>query len=218
MGRAGAYSFYPTKNLGALGDAGMLVTNDSALAHAAAQLRNYGQSERYHHPQLGMNSRLLDEMQAALLTERHRWLAEFTEQRKRIGAAYRSAIDNPLVSMMDVPESPGSHVYHLFVVGSPHRDRLQAHLHAKGIQALIHYPVPVHHQQPCLGLRRDPLGLLHTERHARECLSLPCHPQLSDADLEQVVSAVNSFTGLNAPSPGSRKAPSGMDGRSEIGG
>ena len=193
MGRAGAYSFYPTKNLGALGDAGMLVTNDVALAQAAAQLRNYGQSERYHHPYLGMNSRL-DEMQAALLTERHRWLAEFTERRKQIGAAYQAAIRNPLVSLMDAPESPGAHVYHLFVVGSPQRDRLQAHLHGKGIQALIHYPVPVHHQTPCQDLRRDPLGLLHTERHARECLSLPCHPQLSEADLDRVIAAVNSFS------------------------
>ena len=192
MGRAGAYSFYPTKNLGALGDAGMLVTNDAGLARSAAQLRNYGQSERYHHPDLGMNSRL-DEMQAALLAERQRWLSEFTERRKHIGATYLAAIRNPLVSMMDPPESHGAHVYHLFVVGSPQRDRLQAHLQDKNIQALIHYPVPVHHQAPCLDIRRDPLGLLHTERHARECLSLPCHPQLSDADLEQVIAAVNSF-------------------------
>jgi dTDP-4-amino-4,6-dideoxygalactose transaminase len=192
MGRAGAYSFYPTKNLGALGDAGMLVTNDAELAQAAAQLRNYGQSERYHHPYLGMNSRL-DEMQAALLTERHRWLTEFTERRKAIGATYQAAIRNPLVSLMDAPESAGAHVYHLFVVGSPERDRLQTHLQGKGIQALIHYPVPVHHQARCQDIRRDPLGLLHTERHARECLSLPCHPQLSNADLDHVIDAVNSF-------------------------
>ena len=193
MGKAGAYSFYPTKNLGALGDGGMLVTHDAELARLAAQLRNYGQSERYSHPQLGMNSRL-DEIQAALLTERHRWLAEFTERRKQVGVSYHAGIRNPLVHLMAPPESNDAHVYHLFVLTSLHRDRLQAHLYAKGVQALIHYPVPVHHQAPCLDVRRDPQTLTHAERHARECLSLPCNPQLSDADIDQVIDAVNSFT------------------------
>ena len=96
FGQAGAYSFYPTKNLGAVGDAGMLVTNNSVLAKKVRQLRNYGQSKRYLHPVIGMNSRL-DEVQAAMLSERMKWLPEFTKRRRQIADSYHSKIDNPLV-------------------------------------------------------------------------------------------------------------------------
>lgn len=192
MGRAGGYSFYPTKNLGAAGDAGMLVTADAALAAKAAQLRNYGQSERYYHPLVGMNSRL-DELQAAILAARLQWLAEYTERRRAIADAYRAGIDNPQVKLLAAPEERAAHVYHLFVVLCDERDRLQAHLRERGVQALIHYPVPVHRQQPCLAIARDPAGLLAAERHAQTCLSLPCHPQMSDADIAAVVAAVNAF-------------------------
>jgi len=192
MGEAGAYSFYPTKNLGAPGDAGMLVTNNAALAERAGRLRNYGQSVRYHHPELGMNSRL-DEIHAAMLAERMKWLAEFTEQRRHIAAAYRAGIANPLVQQLAAPEEPAAHVYHLYVVTCPQRDALQAHLQAQGVQALIHYPVPVHEQIPCKSLKRDPQGLKASQNHAAQCLSLPCHPQMSAHDISQVINAVNSF-------------------------
>ncbi len=195
FGAAGAYSFYPTKNLGAPGDAGMLVTHTARLAERAARLRNYGQSVRYHHPELGMNSRL-DEMQAAMLSERMKWLQPFTEKRRNIAAAYRAGITNPLVQQLAAPEEPSAHVYHLYVVRCLQRDELQAHLQAQGVQALIHYPVPVHEQIPCRALQRDPRGLKFSENHAAQCLSLPCHPQMTEADIAQVLVAVNSFRAI----------------------
>lgn len=194
FGRAGAYSFYPTKNLGAPGDAGILITNDEAVAKKSARLRNYGQSVRYHHPELGMNSRL-DEIQAAMLSARLKWLSEFTQRRREIADAYRAGFRQPLVTLLNVPQESAAHAYHLFVVTCETRDRLQAHLQSCGIQALIHYPIPVHRQEPCLEMARDPNGLSKTDRHANTCLSLPCHPQMTDADIATVIAAVNSFKG-----------------------
>lgn len=192
FGAVAAYSFYPTKNLGALGDAGILVTQDRSLAERAIRFRNYGQDVRYKHPVVGMNSRL-DELHAAILAERLKWLPMFTERRRRIAAEYRSGISNPFVRHLAAPEERAAHVYHLYVVISPHRDALQNHLRAKGIQTLIHYPVPIHQQPPCTNIRRDPQGLLWSEQHAAQCLSLPCHPQMTDKDIAQVILAVNSF-------------------------
>lgn len=192
FGEAGAYSFYPTKNLGAIGDAGMLVTNNLAIAERASRLRNYGQSERYHHPELGMNSRL-DEIQAAMLAERLKWLPEFTERRREIARAYREGISHPLVTQLAPPEEPSAHVYHLYVVTCPMREALQTHLKNIEIQALIHYPIPVQTQVPCQQFKRDPLGLSISESHATQCLSLPCHPQMSDEDVSRVVHSVNAF-------------------------
>lgn len=194
FGVAGAYSFYPTKNLGALGDAGMLVTTNESIAQRAARLRNYGQSVRYHHSELGMNSRL-DEIHAAMLADRMKWLAEFTERRRQIAEAYRTRIQNTLVRRLAAPEESLSHVYHLYVVTCEQRDALQAHLQKHQVQALIHYPIPVHKQVPCLDLVRDPEGLPNSELHAATCLSLPCHPQMSNNDINTVIAAVNSFQG-----------------------
>lgn len=192
FGVAGAYSFYPTKNLGAPGDAGMLVTNEACIAAKAVRLRNYGQSVRYHHPELGLNSRL-DEIQAAMLSERLKWLEEFTVRRQTIAQAFHTGIDNPSVRLLATPKSMDAHVYHLFVVTCTQRQALQAHLANVGIQTLIHYPVPVHHQEPCLSIQRDPSGLHVSEHHAATCLSLPCHPQMSDTDIHNVIVAVNRF-------------------------
>lgn len=196
FGKAGAYSFYPTKNLGAPGDGGMLVTNDETIAKKASRLRNYGQSVRYHHPELGLNSRL-DEMQAAMLSVRLRCLREFTERRRQIALAYYAGISNPLVKLSMKPQEITTHVYHLFVVTCELRDKLQKHLQLNGVQALIHYPIPIHHQEPCINVLRDPLGLNYSEQHAKTCLSLPCHPQMTDEDLSKVVMAVNSFDFIN---------------------
>jgi len=192
FGRLGAYSFYPTKNLGAPGDAGMLVTNEPLLAERASRLRNYGQSVRYEHPVLGLNSRL-DEIQAAMLLERLQFLSAFTKRRQDIAVRYHQGIENSLVHTLERPIAPESHVYHLFVIRAQHRDALVDHLQAKGVQSLIHYPIPIHQQHPCEGLARDPEGLLMTELHASQCLSLPCHPQLSDQAVESVIYAVNTF-------------------------
>ena len=194
FGAAGAYSFYPTKNLGAPGDAGMLVTNDEALAQRAVRLRNYGQSVRYHHPELGMNSRL-DEIHAAMLIERMKWLPEFTKRRHQIAEAYQAGIKNSRVQTPALPEELAAHVYHLFVVTCEQRDALQTHLQEHQVQSLIHYPIPVHKQEPCRDIARDPLGLINSERHAAMCVSLPCYPQMTDNDIATVISSVNSFQG-----------------------
>jgi dTDP-4-amino-4,6-dideoxygalactose transaminase len=194
FGVAGAYSFYPTKNLGAPGDAGMLVTISQAISERAAKLRNYGQSVRYQHPELGLNSRL-DEIHAAMLTERLKWLPEFTVRRRHIANAYRSGIKNTLVQLLASPEEHIAHAYHLFVITCEQRELLQSHLNSCGVQALIHYPICIHDQQPCLNVARDPYGLKASERHAATCLSLPCHPQMSDEDIASVISAVNIFKG-----------------------
>ena len=192
FGRFGAYSFYPTKNLGALGDGGAIVMDDAVLAQRAAVLRNYGQSVRYHHPELGLNSRL-DELQAALLLVRMEWLEDFTKRRRQIAAAYHAGIANSAVQLLAVPAQAQSHVYHLFVVLCEERDRLSQHLKAQGIETLVHYPVPVHFQDPCKDVRGDSHGLGIAERHAAQCLSIPCHPQMNDSNVTQVIDAINAF-------------------------
>jgi dTDP-4-amino-4,6-dideoxygalactose transaminase len=192
FGAAGAYSFYPTKNLGAPGDAGMLVTKDAAVAASARQLRNYGQSERYHHPVLGMNSRM-DEVQAAMLLQRLQWLPQFNQRRAEVASFYDANIRNPLVELLAPPVEAQAHVRHLYVVRTAQRDRLSEHLRTRGVQSLIHYPVPIHFQPPCEEIRRDPKGLGRSELHAAQCLSIPCHPQMQLADAEAVAKAVNDF-------------------------
>lgn len=192
FGAAAAYSFYPTKNLGTTGDAGMLVTNDVAVAQRAGRLRNYGQSVRYNHPELGMNSRL-DEIHAAMLTERMKWLPGFNKRRNEIAVAYQAEIKNPIVRLLSSPENASAHVYHLFVVNCEQRDDLQTYLQQHQIQSLIHYPIPIHRQEPCLDIARDPKGLGNSECHAATCLSLPCHPQMTNDDVATVIATVNSF-------------------------
>ena len=194
FGVAGAYSFYPTKNLGALGDAGMLITSDPNLANRSSQIRNYGQSVRYEHPEIGMNSRL-DEMQAAILLERLKYLSSFTDRRRQIANAYQQDIASPYIKKLLDPEEPAAHVHHLYVIQCEARDALQEHLKKHQIQSLIHYPIPIHQQKPCLDIKRDPLGLGNSENHAKTCLSLPCHPQLSDQDVVKVIDVVNQFSG-----------------------
>lgn len=192
FGIAGAYSFYPTKNLGAPGDAGVLVTNNSNIHEIALKLRNYGQSSRYYHPLIGLNSRL-DEIQAAILNVRLHWLSQFTNTRQRIASMYQEHINNPKIINLAKPESAQSHVYHLYVVLCNERDELQQHLTSNEIQTLIHYPVPAHLQESCDDIKRDSQGLFYSEKHASCCLSLPCHPQMSELDVKNVIDVVNSF-------------------------
>lgn len=192
FGEAGAYSFYPTKNLGTLGDGGMLVSNNSDLASRASSIRNYGQSIRYHHPELGMNSRL-DEIQAAILIERLNWLNRFTLRRQEIARYYRDHIVNPYIKQLSPPQQDSAHVYHLYVILSAQRELLQEHLKSNDIQSLIHYPIPVHNQPSCVDIKRDRKGLSMSELHAKHCLSLPCHPQMSDEDVLTVINVINDF-------------------------
>jgi dTDP-4-amino-4,6-dideoxygalactose transaminase len=192
FGLFGAFSFYPTKNLGALGDAGAVAASTPELDARVRVIRNYGQSARYYHDELGINSRL-DEMQAAILIERLAWLDRFIARRSRIAQAYHAGITNNFVCPLAPPARAESHVYHLFVVTCPQRDRLSVFLKDRGIETLIHYPVPAHRQKPTKGIVCDPKGLPAAERHAATCLSIPCHPQMSDDDIELVVGAINAF-------------------------
>lgn len=191
-GAFAGWSFYPTKNLGCIGDGGALSTESDEIDERARRLRNYGQSVRYHHPEAGLNSRL-DELQAAILRERLTLLDGWTARRRAIARSYADSIRNPLVRVLPLPADPQRHVHHLFVVTTADRDALQAHLKSRGVDSLFHYPVPAHRQRPCEGVRIDPLGLPATERHAAECLSLPIHPALADHEIAQVVEAVNTY-------------------------
>lgn len=197
FGAFGAWSFYPTKNLGAVGDGGAFSTASQVLADKVRALRNYGQSVRYHHPHLGMNSRL-DEIQAAILRARLLYLDGWTSRRREIASAYARGIDNPALRVLPLPSDAARHVHHLFVLTCVERDALQQHLGAAGIDALIHYPVPIHYQEPCQALLRDPLGLTVAESHSKHCLSLPCHPGMTDAQVAQVIVAVNAFQASGA--------------------
>jgi dTDP-4-amino-4,6-dideoxygalactose transaminase len=192
FGVAGAYSFYPTKNLGAIGDGGALVCNEPDLAARVARLRNYGQSERYVHPELGMNSRL-DELQAALLDVRLEWLQAFTARRRVVAQAYDTGIRHQRVKLLAPAQEGAAHVHHLYVLLCDERQALQRHLEARGVQTLIHYPVPIHRQEPCRLLHRDPQGLPNAESHAARCLSIPCHPQLDDDMVGRIIDAINDW-------------------------
>jgi dTDP-4-amino-4,6-dideoxygalactose transaminase len=194
FGTFAAWSFYPTKNLGAIGDGGALTTHSPELAEQAKALRNYGQTLRYSHPLVGLNSRL-DEMQAALLRERLVYLDRWINRRQQIAKQYSTCLGKARVRVMPSPIDIEQHSYHLFVLTTTSRDELQKHLKKADIDTLIHYPIPIHHQKPCQQLRRDPNGLTKAEVHAATCLSLPCHPALSDDKVAAVIDAVNRFEG-----------------------
>jgi dTDP-4-amino-4,6-dideoxygalactose transaminase len=192
FGLAGAYSFYPTKNLGCLGDGGMIVTNTASISEKAIILRNYGQSKRYYHDEIGLNSRL-DEMQAAILSARLKWLPEFTKKRQDIAKRYLAQIKNTKIKLLKPPQYDDSHVYHLFVITSQFRNELHDYLEKNNVQSLIHYPIPIHLQAPCKDILRNKNGLINAEKHAETCLSIPCHPQMSAEDVDKVISVLNRF-------------------------
>jgi dTDP-4-amino-4,6-dideoxygalactose transaminase len=192
FGVAGAYSFYPTKNLGTYGDAGMLVTSSEELADIAKKLRNYGQNQRYYHSVIGLNSRM-DELHAAILNVRLTYLPRFTNRRKEIAAYYNKKINNQYIKLMAEPNEYESHVYHLYVLRTKLRDKLIDYLKLKKISTLIHYPVAIHNQIASKNLVKIPYSLKETETHASECLTIPCHPQISDIDMEYIVESLNNF-------------------------
>jgi dTDP-4-amino-4,6-dideoxygalactose transaminase len=188
IGVAGAFSFYPTKNLGALGDGGAIVTNDRALADRAKRLRNGGQADRYQHVEAGVNSRL-DELQAAVLRARLPFLESWTERRRQLATLYRAQLVGAPVT---VPaEADRGHVYHLFVVRTERRADLQRHLDERGIETLVHYPVPLS-RQPAFA-RFEPAECPTAARAARQVLSLPLHQSLTDAAVSSVAAAVSEL-------------------------
>lgn len=195
LGDAAAFSFYPGKNLGALADAGAVTTSDEALATLVRALGNYGSREKYHNEYQGLNSRM-EELQAAFLSVKLRYLDLENERRAAIACRYVNEIHQPLVTLpaaSSVNNPPGmlSHVWHLFVLRSQHRDRLHRYLQDQGIQTVIHYPVPPHQQKAYAGYFHTSLPV--TEAMHREVLSLPISPAMGDQEVEQVITTVNAF-------------------------
>ncbi|MEO8069773.1 MAG: DegT/DnrJ/EryC1/StrS family aminotransferase [Acidobacteriota bacterium] len=188
FGAAGAFSFYPTKNLGALGDGGAVITNDAALADRVRRLRNGGQTHQYRHVEIGVNSRL-DEIQAAVLRARLALLPKWTERRRAIAARYRAALAGTTVTLPPVVDT--GHVHHLFPVLTPARDRFQKFLANRGIGALVHYPLPIPQQEAFGARAAGPFPV--TERVCRDVCSLPLHPLLRDDEVDIVAEAVRAW-------------------------
>jgi len=190
ISRLGAFSFYPTKNLGAAGDGGAVVTSDDALAERLRLVRQYGQSGRYEHVRRGVNSRL-DEVQAAILRAKLPRLAAGNERRKEIAAIYDAALADtafrPLARFLG-----RSHVFHLYVIRAPDRARVQDELAARGVDTLIHYPKPVHGHPGYKDLGASGVDLSNSELLAREVLSLPMFPELADDEVTHVADAVRA--------------------------
>ena len=192
IGSAGAFSFYPTKNLAALGDGGAVVTNDRALADRIKRLRNGGQTDRYHHLERGVNTRL-DELQAAILRARLPYLPRWTARRRELAADYRRLLPGAPV---EVPfEHDGGHVYHLFPVlapgGAASRTALQQHLGAAGIDTLVHYPIPIHRQPAFATL--PPATCPCAEDVSARVVSLPIHPSLDRPAIAAVCAAIQAW-------------------------
>lgn len=211
VGVAAAFSFYPSKNLGALGDGGMVVTQETHIAETVRSLRNYGATHKHHHTEFGVNSRL-DTLQAAVLGVKLPYLPEWNRDRQRIAQQYQSFLA-PLAGVGIVPiqnVSSEGHVYHLYVVRvtddcSIERSRLQSDLEARGIQTGIHYPTPCHLQPAFQHLGYQLGDFPHTEQLCRQVLSLPMYPGLTDAQIYQVAAAL--ATSLSCPISAPRLVP-----------
>lgn len=209
MGDFGAFSFYPSKNLGAFGDGGAVCTNSEESYRKLLMLRNYGQSKRYHHDEIGINSRL-DELQAAILDAQlpyvHEWNVRRREIAHRFTAGLRDVVKTPAES------SFGTHVYHLYVIQTTDRDSLQQYLLEKGIQTLIHYPIPAHLQKAYQyrGYKRGDLPV--TEQVTQRILSLPMFPELTNDQVDFVIEEIVNYHKANpqhilVPASGVKTAP-----------
>lgn len=193
-GHAAGFSFYPGKNLGALGDAGAITTDDTQLAEVLRALRNYGAHKKYEHVYQGVNSRL-DELQAAFLSVKLAGLEASNARRRHVARRYLSGIHNRLMALPHAPPRAEEHVWHLFVVRCDTRDRLQSYLAARGIESAIHYPTPPHLQGAYQGCAFRHGRYPVTERLHQQVLSLPMGPTLSDEAIATVVAAINEYPG-----------------------
>jgi len=200
-----AYSFYPTKNLGALGDAGMVVTDDAELARVVRMLGNYGSEQKYVNRYRGVNSRL-DEIQAAFLLAKLPHLDSWNARRREIAARYCSEVKNPLIRLPEIPADPMEHVWHVFTLRMPDRktrDALQKHLESRGIGTLIFYPIPPHRQEAYAAGPDGrefllPAGRLDgkfpiAENLADTVLSVPVSQVLTDDEVTEIIGALNEF-------------------------
>ena len=190
FGDIGCFSFYPTKNLGALGDGGAIVANEKSFADRARQLRQYGWSRKYHCQLSGGRNSRLDEIQAALLTIKLGWLDRQNEARRMVARRYFEGIRN--VHIATERRDGASDVVHLYVVRTPHRAQLARHLLDAGVQSDIHYPLP-DHRQTIFANRFADTRLPVTEKLADEILTIPCHPSLREEEIVHVIDACNRF-------------------------
>lgn len=192
FGHINATSFYPGKNLGALGDAGAITTSDAELAEKVKMLRNYGSTKKYYNDEIGHNMRM-DELQAALLSVKLPHLDEWIQQRRAAAAIYDTGLANTGDLVLPYSVSPTSHVFHLYVIRTKKRDELQNRLSAAGIGTMIHYPVPPHLQQAYrhLGFAKGSFPL--AEDLAATCLSLPLYPGMTEAEQHFVIQKIKEF-------------------------
>lgn len=190
-GDAAGFSFYPGKNLGALGDAGAVTTNDDELAQVLLALRNYGSHIKYQNKYKGINSRL-DEIQAAMLSVKLKYLDEDTSRRQEIARKYLTSINNPHIILPGIDEQQSSeHVWHLFVIKTSHRQALKEYLDKNQVQTLIHYPIPPHQQTAYEELKH--LSLPISEELHSSVLSIPMDPTMTDSDIEHVINTINGW-------------------------
>src|SRR3954451_15694379 len=202
-GIAGAFSFYPTKNLGGFGDGGAVATSDPELDERLRLVRQYGQADRYQHVAEGVNSRL-DEVQAALLRVRLAHLAEGNARRRAIARHYADALTgSPVEPLRQLPDR--EHVFHLFVVVAPDRERFQAALEERGVATLVHYPRPIHGHPPYEQLGRGPVPLSNAERLSEQVVSLLIYPELTDAEVDYVADAARDAAHAGAAAEPSRR-------------
>jgi len=187
IGDIGCFSFYPTKNIGAYGDAGMIVTNNEELANKLKMIRNYGSSKKYYHEFVGINSRL-DEIQAAVLRVKLKYLDKWNERRKKVAKLYNELLEDFGI-VTPIEKEYAKHVYYLYVVRCKDRDKLQQYLSEKGIQTMIHYPVPIHKQKAYFNLGFN-IQLLLTENICNEILSLPMYPGLSEDEVLSIAEGI----------------------------
>ncbi|MDZ4814881.1 MAG: DegT/DnrJ/EryC1/StrS family aminotransferase [Verrucomicrobiota bacterium] len=191
LGLLGCFSFFPGKNLGALGDGGAITTNDEDLVHKLHHLRNYGQAEKYNHVVTGYNHRL-DNLQAAFLRVKLTKLDEWNERRREVAKSYNQMLMNLPGLVLPTERVSSRHVYHLYVVQAQRRDQLLARLREANIETGIHYPIPIHRQKAYATMNWDPEAFPVARRLATQSLSLPIHPHLRQDDVERVVSVIQS--------------------------
>jgi dTDP-3-amino-3,4,6-trideoxy-alpha-D-glucose transaminase len=191
LGIAAGFSFYPGKNLGALGDGGGITTNDDALASKIHMLRNYGSKEKYHHEIIGVNSRL-DELQAALLRVKLPYLEQWNARRNKIAKLYLKELENCSDIELPAEASWATHVWHQFVIKSKKRDALKAHLAKHGVNTLTHYPIS-NHQQGAYANHYDERSYLNYQTMTDQILSLPICPTLSEEEIIYVCEALKAF-------------------------
>lgn len=190
IGDLGAFSFYPTKNMGAYGDAGIVVTNNKDLYEKLIMLREYGWRKRFNAEMQGVNSRL-DEIQAAILRVKLKYLDEWNERRRKIARLYNELLENSDI-ITPTEKEYAKHVYHLYVIKYKDRDKLQEYLLKNGVQTLIHYPIPVHKQKAYISLR---YSLPITEKICGEVLSLPIHPFLCREEIKEICKLCKKVVG-----------------------